>query len=387
MADRRRPRWGFVLLGVLLIALVVWLVIATRKPAKAAKAPTVAVAAAKVAARDFPVAVSALGAAQAWQGVLINAQVSGRLTYVAREGSDVAVGDRLAEIDSAPYVAALTQAQGALRRDQALLEGARVDLARYERLAAQDSIAHQQADDQAALVKQDEGTVKVDQGAVAAAQVNVNYCRIVSPVSGRIGVRLIDPGNIVSPSITTGIISVNQIVPISVTFTVPQGDFQRLSDASNAFSRTLTTEAFSQETGADLGSGELVVADNHVDPSTGTVEMKARFANLSKRLWPGQFVNVRLTLQTLPQAIAIPAAAVNQGPKGAFAYVVGPDNKVQARPIVVLTSQDQTAVIRSGLSIGETVVTDGQMSLKPGATVRIRQAAPAQAASAKKPAA
>jgi len=254
-------------------------------------------------------------------------------------------------------------------------------------LAAQDSIAHQQADDQAALVKQDEGTVKVDQGAVAAAQVNVNYCRIVSPVSGRIGVRLIDPGNIVSPSITTGIISVNQIVPISVTFTVPQGDFQRLSDASNAFSRTLTTEAFSQETGADLGSGELVVADNHVDPSTGTVEMKARFANLSKRLWPGQFVNVRLTLQTLPQAIAIPAAAVNQGPKGAFAYVVGPDNKVQARPIVVLTSQDQTAVIRSGLSIGETVVTDGQMSLKPGATVRIRQAAPAQAASAKKPAA
>jgi multidrug efflux system membrane fusion protein len=387
MADRRRPRWGFVLLGVLLIGLVAWLVIGTRKPAKAAKAPTVAVTAAKVAAQDVPVVVTALGAAQAWQGVLINAQVSGRLTYVAREGSDVTVGDRLAEIDSAPYAAVLAQAQGALRRDQALLEEARVDLKRYQTLVKQDSIASQQLDTQAALVKQDEGTVLVDQGAVAAAQVNVNYCHIKAPVSGRVGVRLIDPGNIVSPSITTGIISVNQIVPIAVTFTVPQGDFQRLSDASNAFSRTLTTEAFSQETGVDLGSGELIVADNHVDPSTGTVEMKARFPNLGKHLWPGQFVNVHLTLQTLPRAITIPASAVNQGPKGAFAYVVGPDAKVQARPIAILTTQDQVAVIKSGLSVGETVVTDGQMSLKPGASARIRPATPSQATSAKKPAA
>ncbi len=379
MADRRRPRWGFVLLGVVLIALVVWLVIASRKPAKAAKPPAVAVTAATVAVQDVPVVVTALGAAQAWQGVLINAQVSGRLTYVAREGSDVAMGDRLAEIDPAPYVAALLQAQGALKRDQALLQGARVDLTRFQKLAAQDSIAVQQADDQVALVKQDEGTVVADQGAVAAAQVNVNYTEIKSPVAGRVGVRLIDPGNIVSPSVTTGIISVNQIVPIAVTFTVPQGDFQRLSDASNAFSRPLTTEAFSQESGVDLGAGELIVADNHVDPSTGTVEMKARFPNLAKRLWPGQFVNVRLTLQTLPRAITIPAAAVNQGAKGTFAYVVGPGQKAQARPITVLTTQDQIAVIKSGLSAGETVVTDGQMSLKPGLTVRPRQASPSQA--------
>lgn len=387
MAERRRPRWGFVLLGVLLVALVAWLVIASRKPAKAAKPPTVAVTAAKVTVRDVPVAVTALGAAQAWQGVLINAQVSGRLTYVAREGSDVAMGDRLAEIDPAPYVAALLQAQGALKRDQALLQGAKVDLARFQKLAAQDSIAVQQADDQAALVKQDEGTVVADQGTVAAAQVNVNYTKIKSPVSGRVGVRLIDPGNIVSPSVTTGIISVNQIVPIAVTFTVPQGDFQRLSDASNAFSRPLTTEAFSQESGADLGSGELIVADNHVDASTGTVELKARFPNLAKHLWPGQFVNVRLTLQTLPRAITIPASAVNQGPKGTFAYVVGPGQKAQARPIAVLTTQDQIAVIKSGLSAGETVVTDGQMSLKPGLTVRPRPAPATQTTPAQKPAA
>jgi len=378
MADRGRPRWGFVLLGVVLVALIVWLAVASHKPAKAAKAPTVAVTTAKVAVQDIPIAVTALGAAQAWQGVLINAQVSGRLTYVAREGGDVAVGDRLAEIDSAPYVAALIQAQGALKRDKALLEGAQVDLTRYQKLAAQDSIARQQADDQAALVKQDEGTVKVDQGAVAAAQVNVNYCRIVSPVAGRVGVRLIDPGNIVSPSITTGIISVNQIIPIAVTFTVPQGDFQRLSDASNAFSKSLTTQALSQESGADLGSGELIVADNHVDPSTGTVELKARFPNAAKRLWPGQFVNVRLTLRTLARATTIPAAAVNQGPKGAFAYVVGADGKAQVRPVTVLATQDTTAVIKSGLQAGETVVTDGQMSLKAGMAVKARQTAPAQ---------
>jgi len=385
MAAPRRRRWGFVLLGVLLLGLVVWAVVAGRKPVKAAKPPSVAVSAAKVTAQDIPIAVTALGAAQAWQGVLINAQVSGMLTYVAREGSDVAAGDLLAEINSAPYRAALVQAQGALRRDQALLEGARVDLARYQKLATQDSIARQQADDQAALVKQDEGTVRVDEGSVAAAQVNVNYCRIVSPVSGRVGVRLIDPGNIVSPSTTTGIISVNQIAPIAVTFTVPQGDFQRLSDASNAFTHPLTTQALSQETGAGLGSGELMISDNHVDPSTGTVEMKARFPNAAKRLWPGQFVNVRLTLQSLPRATTIPASAVNPGPNGTFAYVIGADRKVTARPIAILATQDATAVIRSGLKPGETVVTDGQMSLRPGLSVTIRSANPA--APAPKPAA
>jgi membrane fusion protein, multidrug efflux system len=377
MAASRPRRWGFVLLGVLLVVLVIWAVLAAHKPAKPAKAPSIAVSTAKVAAQDIPVSVSALGAAQAWQGVIINAQVSGMLTYVAREGSDVAAGELLAEINSAPYRAALIQAQGALRRDQALLLGAQVNLARFQKLAAQDSIARQQADDQDALVKQDEGTVKADEGAVVAAQVNVNYCRITSPVAGRVGVRLVDPGNIVSPSSTTGIISVNQIVPIAVTFTVPQGDFQRLSDASNAFSRPLTAQALSQETGADLGSGELRIADNHVDPSTGTVQLKARFPNPAKSLWPGQFVNVRLTLQTLQRATTIPAVAVNQGPKGAFAYVVGADNKVTVRPIVVLTTQDTTAVIKSGLQPGETVVIDGQMTLRPGASVKARAPAPA----------
>jgi multidrug efflux system membrane fusion protein len=371
---QRRFRWGFAVVGVVIIALLAWVFLHPKAPPPH-KPPPVAVTAAKVVVQDIPVSISGLGAAQAWKSVLINTQVNGMLTYVAPEGTDVAAGALLAQIQVAPFQAALTQAQGQLKRDQALLAGARVDLARFQQLAAQDSIAKQQVDDQAALVKQDEGVVLADQGAVAAAQFNVNNCRIVAPVSGRVGVRLIDPGNIVTTSITTGIVSVNQITPIAVTFSVPQGDFQRLSQASNAFSRPMPAEALSQETGASLGMGELSIADNHVDPSTATVELKARFPNTAKTLWPGQFITVRLTLQTLPNAVTIPAAAVNQGPNGSYVYVIGAANKVSMRPVVVATTQDTTAVIQSGLKAGETVVTDGQMSLKSGMTVAIHQTA------------
>jgi multidrug efflux system membrane fusion protein len=254
------------------------------------------------------------------------------------------------------------------------LQAAKVDLKRYQTLIAQDSIAKQQVDTQAALVQQDEGLVLIDQGAVAAAQVNVNYCRITSPVAGRVGVRLVDPGNIVSTTDTTGIVTVNQIMPIAVTFTVPQGDFQRLSDVSDNFSRPMATRALSQENGDLLASGALSIADNHVDPSTGTVAMKARFDNAGKHLWPGQFVNVSLTLQTVPHAVVIPAAAVNQGPNGAFVYAVGANRKAVVRPVTVLATQDALAVIKSGVQSGDTVVTDGQMLLKPGTTVAVRQA-------------
>jgi multidrug efflux system membrane fusion protein len=378
MAEPRRFRWGFVVLGVLLVALLAWVWFSSRKPAAAAKAPTIAVSVAKVTVQDVPVVVSSIGAAQAWQSDLINTQVNGLLTFVAAEGTDVPQGGLLAEIDVAPYQAALTQAKGTLKHDTALLEGARVDLARYETLVSQDSIARQQRDDEAALVKQDEGAVEADQGAVAAAQVNVDHCRITSPIAGRVGVRLIDAGNIVTTAITTGIVSVNQITPIAVTFSVPQGDFQRLSQASNGFTLPLATTALSQETGAVQGVGELSIADNHVDQSTGTVELKARFPNPSKLLWPGQFINVRMTLQTLAQATTIPATAVNQGPNGAFAYVVGPDGKAAMRPITVAMTQDSVAVIQSGLRGGETVVTDGQMTLRPGIAVSVRQPAPAK---------
>jgi multidrug efflux system membrane fusion protein len=278
----------------------------------------------------------------------------------------------LAQIDSGPYRAALTVAQGALRRDEAVLAGARVNLNRFEALAAQDSIAKQQVDDQAAVVKQDEGTVELDRGQVAAAELNLRYCRIVSPIDGRVGVRMIDPGNVVNTSLTTGIVSVNQITPIAVTFTVPQGDFQHLAQVSDGFRTPLAAEALSQETGEALGEGVLSIVDNHVDPSTATVELKARFPNDARTLWPGQFVNVRLTLQTLTAVVTVPAAAVNQGPNGAYVYLVGPGNKAVMRPVTVATTQENIAVIQSGINAGDLVVTDGQMTLRQGAPVTFR---------------
>jgi len=265
-------------------------------------------------------------------------------------------------------------------------------------LQAQNAIASQTVDTQAALVKQDEGTVLVDQGTVAAANVNLGWCHIVSPVTGRVGVRLVDPGNLVSSSGSvsstpstaaatssstpssgssgaTGIVVVNQLQPIAVTFTVPEGDFQRLSDVSNGFRKPMMTKAFSQETGVLLDTGQLSIADNRVDPTTGSVELKARFPNAAEKLWPGQFVNVQLTLQVLPRVTTIPVTAVNQGPNGSFLYVVGANKTVSMRPVTVAWTQGSTVVVKSGVQAGETVVTDGQMILKPGSSVRIIPAA------------
>jgi multidrug efflux system membrane fusion protein len=372
----KRFRWGFLVVGLILVGMIAWLVYGNKKTARPNVAPTVAVTTTKASMRDFPVVVTALGAAQAWQAVTIRAQVNGRLLNVAvAEGAEVKKGQLLAEIDPAPYKAALMQAQGAERRDAAALEQARIDLKRYQTLASQDSIAKAQVDTQAALVKQLEGTVMVDKGSVAAAQVNVNYTRILSPVTGRVGVRLVDAGNLVSTSDTGGIVTVNEVTPIAVTFTVPQGDFQRLANLSGGFSRPLATQALSQETNQPLGVGQLAVADNNVDPATGTVKMKAKFANGDRKLWPGQFVNVRLIVQTLQHAVTVPAAAVNQGPNGPFVFVVnkvGADDRARMQPVKVVTTQDFTAVIQDGIKAGDTVVTDGQLSLRPNSKVRMR---------------
>jgi len=384
-------------LGALAIIVAAWVVF-QRSPAKPQAIQAVPVTLARAVSQDLPVSITALGAAQAWTSVAILAQVSGKLLSVDFvEGTDVKAGQVLALIDPAPYRAILIQAQGALKRDEALLADAHLDLARYQALKAQSAIASQQVDTQAALVRQDEGTVLIDEGAVAAANVNLGWCRITSPVAGRAGVRLVDPGNLVSAggslgntsgtSAATGtgsgtsggssIVIINQIQPIAVTFTVPEGDFQRLSDVSDGFRTPLAAQASSQETGAPLGSGELSIADNRIDPTTGTVELKARFANTGKRLWPGEFVNVQLTLQVLRHATTIPLAAVNRGPNGSFAFVVGANKKATVQPISVAWTQGSTAVIKTGVKPGEIVVTDGQMVLKAGSPVRAIQPAPA----------
>ena len=407
MAAARQRRWIFIALGVVAVALFLFGVLHKKKQPPQ-HAPVVSVAVAQVTAQDVPVAITALGAAQAWRSNTIVAQVSGQLLSVNfNEGAAVRRGQLLAQIDAAPYRAALAQAQGSLRRDEAILEGARRNLARYEVLAAQDSIARQTVEDQQATVKQDEGVVLIDKGAVSAAQVNLGRTRITSPMDGRAGVRLVDPGNLVgagsvatstngagasgtsassaggasgqagaSGSITGGvtgsggIVVINQIDPIAVTFTVPQNQFQTLLQVSNGFRRPLLTQAFTQDANEMLGQGELRIADNKVDPSTGTVQLKARFANAGARMWPGQYVNVRLVLQTLQHVLTVPVAAIQEGPKGSYVYIVS-GGRAQQRAVQVTTTQGGMAVIASGLGLGETVIVDGQMTLHSGSQVRL----------------
>jgi membrane fusion protein, multidrug efflux system len=400
-----RTRWILVGVGAAAIVAIAWLLL-HRKPAQAHPPPPVPVAIAQATTQDFPVTVTSLGAAQAWKSVTIFAQVSGVLLSVNfKEGSDVTAGQVLAEVDPSTYRAALTQTQGQLAHDQAVLAEARNDLVRYKTLLAQDSIARQLAENQVQVVKQAEGTVLLDKGLVENARINLSRCRIVSPIPGRTGVRLVDPGNLVngsgsvsslqatagptssaSPTGTStglptgsvgssgsGIVVINQIEPIAVTFTVPQADFQQLQQTSDDFARPLMVQAFSQETGALIDTGRLEIADNRVNPATGTVALKADFPNAGHQLWPGLFINVRLTLQTLPGAVVVPSTAVNRGPQGQFVFVVGPGNRAFIRPVKVGASDGASTTINSGLRSGELVVVDGQMTLKDGSQIRVAQ--------------
>jgi len=397
-----RHRVWFWASGLAILGALVWYLVFAGSPPPA-KEHEIPVTVARVTVKDVPVTVTALGAAQAWTSVNVLAQVSGKLLTVNfTEGTDVKAGQVLAQIDPAPYRAALLQAEGALKRDQALLANARLDLERYRALLAANAVSRQAFDTQAATVKQDEGLVLVDQGQVDAANVNLGWTRITSPIDGRVGVRLVDPGNLVSASGSIGsqpatasatsnspaagsnsgssIVVVNQIEPMAVTFTVPQGQFQRLLELSNGFHKPMATKAFSQETGALLGEGELSIADNRVDPSTGTVELKARFPNTDRKLWPGQFVNVQLMMEVIQHATTVPVTAVNQGPNGSYLYIVGADKKVAMRPVTVAWTEGQTVAIQSGVRAGEVVVTDGQMILKPGSLVRIVRPGPSASA-------
>ena len=394
----RRSRWIFGAIGLILIAGLLWLFLHP-KPAKPAVPKSVPVSVMAVQVSSVPETITALGASQAWTSDNVVPQVTGMLTRVNfTEGANVKAGQVLAEIDPTQYQAALTQAQGTLAKDTAVLSEARTDLARYQTLVQQDSISRQTFEDQQAVVQQDEGTVQVDQGAVAAAALNLRWCHIVSPISGRAGVRNVDPGNVVSASsgqgtttltsgatASTGIVIINQIDPIAVVFSVPQGDYQRLVEVSDGFRKPLKTEALSQETGASIATGELQIADNKVAPTTGTVTMKAKFANPNAALLPGQFVNVSLTLQTLAQAITVPSSAINQGPNGPFVYVVGPGEKAQIRPVKPGPAEGTVTVIQSGLKAGEKVVVDGQSSLDAGILVREVNGSPAAGSEAPAP--
>ncbi len=379
-AVSKRLSVGLVGAGAGALLLYGW-VLFREKPSSQPLLPSVTpITVAKVERRDVRLSINALAQAQGWQTVVVRAQVNGTLLRVpVREGSDVDKGELIAEIDPAPFRAVLMQARGALVRDQAQLELARLKLIRYRQLATRTPSPTWTWKARSPSSVRWNGAVMLDQGALAAAQVNLNYTRILAPVAGRVGVRLVDAGNVVSTTDTAGIVTINQITPIAVTFTVPQGEFLTLDAGLRRFPQTAGHRGLRPGERPTPGHGRLVVVDNRVDPATATVQLKARFTNAQRHLWPGQLLNVKLTLQTVRNVLALPTVAVNQGPKGSFAYVIE-DDKAVLRPLEVELGQDEITVVKSGVEPGDTVVVEGQGSLRPGAKVQVRRApAPATA--------
>ena len=329
--------------------------------------PTTTVGIAKVVQGAIPITLSALGTVTPMATVSINARVSGMLNSVAfREGQSVAKGQLLAQIDPRPFQVALQQAQGQLLRDQALLQEARLDLARYRTLKAQDSIAGQTVDTQGALVKQDEATVSADQANVGNARLNLSFTRVTAPVSGKVGLRQIDPGNQITANAATPIAVVTQVDPISVVFSLPEENIPAVNKQGGA---GLAVTAYDRAGGTVLAVGTLATLDNVIDTTSGTVKAKARFANSGGALFPNQFVNVILLVDTLQNQMIVPTTAIRHGPRGDYVWVLQPDQTAQSQPVRVGPGTAETVSIISGLKLGETVITDGGDKLKDGAAV------------------
>jgi multidrug efflux system membrane fusion protein len=329
--------------------------------------PAITVGVAKVALGDIPITVEALGTVTPLATVSVNARVSGMLEKVAfREGQMVRKGQLLAQIDPRPFQAALQQAQGTLGHDEALLANAKIDLGRYARLHAQDSIAGQTYDTQVALVRQYESQVTSDQGNVQTARLNLTFSRIVAPISGRIGLRQIDPGNEITANETTPFAVVTQMEPITVIFSVPESAIGPIAQQGGT---GLTTTALDRSGGATLATGKLSTLDNLIDTTTGTVKARAVFQNTGGKLFPNQFVNVTLLVDTLKAQMVVPTTAVRHGPQGDFVWVLQPDQTVTSKPVKVGAGTPETVSILSGLTVGETVITDGGDRLREGATV------------------
>ena len=344
-----------------------------------AAASTVGTATAKRA--DIPVLIEALGTVTPIANVTVQAQVSGVLTQVLfKEGQMVKKGDVLATIDPQPFRIALAQAQGARMRDEAQLEAARVTLKRYQTLLGQDSIARQDVDTQAALVKQLEGTVTIDRSVENTAKLNLGYARIVAPIAGRVGLRPIDAGNYVSTATTTGIAVITQVTPIDIEFAIPQDRVPEVQ-ARVSEGAQLPVAAWDRTRTHQLDDGRFLTLDNAVDTATGTVKAKARYANAAGNLFPNQFVNARLLLRTISGAVVVPVTALRHGPSGDFVYVLKEGNTVELRDVTRGEAGVDFVAIAGGLQAGEQVVTEGGDRLKDGARVQTAVERPAGAAS------
>jgi multidrug efflux system membrane fusion protein len=382
---KKRGTWIAVIVIVALILVVLFHLIFGAKPAKIGNPPQV-VSAASATLGDMPEVLNELGTVTPVATVTVLPQLSGYLTEVGyQEGQDVKKGQFLAQIDPRQYEIDKQQAEAQLAKDQASLNQARSDLARYTQLHQQKSIAEQTYIDQTFTVAQDEAAVKADQAAIAQYELDLTYCRITAPVDGRVGLRLVDPGNYVTASSSPGIVVITTMKPTTVQFTVPQNSLSKVLQRFNSGAK-LPVTVFNSDNTKQLATGTLYAISNQMATSTGTVTLRATFPNDDESLYPNEFVNAQLLVDTLQQAVLVPTPAVQSGAPGNYVYLVNADSSVSVHKVTPGPSDGKNTVILAGLSAGQTVVTDGMDRLSDGAKIKIAQAKPAEAGSAPAPA-
>lgn len=339
--------------------------------------PPVPVSGARARRGDLNVYLTAIGNVTPFNTTTVKSRVDGAIQKILyKEGQNVKEGDLLIQIDPRPYEVQLAQAQGQLAKDQAAYEDGRLTFQRDQQLYSQGVLSRQQLDDQQSVMNQAKGAVATDQGMVDSAKLNITYSKITAPITGRIGLRIVDIGNIVHATDTTGLVVITQLQPIAVVFAIPEDDIPKVA-ARMSTGQTMPVEAWDREFKKQLATGKLLTFDNQIDPGTGTVRLKSEFANDDFSLFPSQFVNARLLIDTIRDTVLVPIAAVQKSPQGNFVYVVNPDNTVTQRAITVGATEGEQASITNGLAGGETIVTDGVDKLQPGAKVNLHMAASA----------